>query len=411
MEIQELRDKILEILNIGKETPFSDNVLCQMLKKRRNKYHSDNITDDVLKEDFDKNFIELDRLYKDFTNAIIGEKQSNEIILVSKDLDYIETKKENIELEETLKTLKQENQQQEKTIKDLKDRIKIVSRDSILKERESLINAIKPKKKDYFKTLGVIASLTLGLNILTKFESISYVLRESFSVNANYVLLSLFSIICIMFLYNLIREHIINNISLSICTVKFVRDFKNYYEKIEREREIEVEIETDYYFENYCEDKYARREYFERRERNRERQKERDYYYENYCENINEKRNYFEKREREKERDYYLENYKDVNVRRYYLNKKRCGDFSESDVLNYITHKFKIKQGFINWLYKKMFNIYNDATLETLKKIFILELQNNKLIRLGAVYELEQQYIIIRQHIEKENGEVYLKEY
>ena len=371
METQELRDKVLEFLNVSKETSFSDDELCQMLKKKRANHHSDKTIDDDLKEDFDKKFIELDRLYKDFTKAKVKENQSAEIVLVSKDLDYFETKQENIELEETIEDLKQENQKQEKIILDLNNSIKIVSRDSILKERESLINAIKPQKKDYFKTLGIIASLTLGLNILTKFENISNVLRESFSVNANYILISLFSIICILFLYNLMREYIISNISLSICTAKFTRDFREYHEHEKRKY-------------------YEERKYYENKKNNYAEGKEfREYYYEpEYKEYLD-------------EFNFYSKCYQRLHE-----------GFSESSVLNYITLNFKLKRRFLNLLYKYILNIYNDATLETLKQIFILELLNKKFIRLGAVYEFEQQYIIIRQQVEKaENGEVYLKEY
>ena len=100
MEIQDLRDKILETLNIGKETSFSDDELCQMLKKKRAKYHSDKMQDNDLKEDFDKKFIELDKLYKDFTKAIVRENQSAEIALLS--TYFVETKKENAKLEDTI---------------------------------------------------------------------------------------------------------------------------------------------------------------------------------------------------------------------------------------------------------------------------------------------------------------------
>jgi hypothetical protein len=230
MEIQELRERILEVLNIEKDTSFSDDELCQMLKKKRAKFHPDKTQDSDLKEDFDKKFIEVDDLYKKFTNVKVKENQLSEIVLISKDLDYFETKEENIKLEETVESLKKENIKKEKTISDLKNCIEIISKESILKERESLINSIKPQKKDYFKPLGIIASLTLGLNLLTKFENISNILRESFRINANYILLSLFSIICVIYIYNLIREHLIKNVSLSICTTKFVRDFgKNRY--------------------------------------------------------------------------------------------------------------------------------------------------------------------------------------
>lgn len=318
MEIQELRERILEVLSIDKNTSFTDDELCQMLKKKRVKYHSDKMTDTDLKADFDKKFIELDTLYKAFTKEKVKENQSTEIVLQTKELDYFETKQENIELEETIENLKNENLKNEKIISDLKNSIKIVSRESILKERESLINTIKPRKRDYFKTLGVIASLTIGLNILTKFQSISTVLRESFRVNANYILIILFSIICILYIYNLIREYLIKNKSLSICTANFVREF----------------------------------------------------------------------------------------------GKARYSNFSESDVFNYISDKLKSKKGFVNWIYRKIFNIYNDSTLEVLKQIFILELLNKKSIRLGEIYELEQKYIIVRQYVDKtENGEVYLKEH
>ena len=94
------------------------------------------------------------------------------------------------------------------------------------------------------------------------------------------------------------------------------------------------------------------------------------------------------------------------------FGKARYSNFSESDVFNYISDNLKSKKGFVNWIYREVFNIYNDSTLEVLKQIFILELLNKKSIRLGEIYELEQKYIIVRQYVDKtENGEVYLKEH
>ena len=399
MEIQELRDKACELLKIEKEVSFTDDQLYQMLKKKRASYHPDKMPDDILKEDYDKKFIEIDELFKDFAKTKVNEHQLAEVALLPNDkFEYFQTEQENIRLEEAIKHLEKENQDKEQIILDLNNSIKIVSRESLLKERESLINAIKPKKKGYFTTLGVVGVLTLGLNVLTKFGDISSVLNKSFSVNANFVLLSTFAVICILFFYNLIREYLINSMSLSLCTLQSAVSFKKEQEEIElHEKEQYANQDFEYY--RYEEDQ------------------EHDF---NKIYNVDSDPKY-----------YYRIFYRDFFTKKYekcrYFDKKKSGDFSESDVFFHIKRKIKFGEnsfGFysrlsflhslkitLRLMYVKFFNICNDTTLERFKNIFILELLNKNVIRFGAASEFEQQYIIIRQHLEKtENGEVYLKE-
>jgi hypothetical protein len=318
MDYSELRNKVLEALKISNSTSFSDEDLCQMLNKKRIQHHSDKIQDEELKVDFDKKFMEFDQLYKDFTREKVREAQSKEVALISNELDFFQTKQENIDLETENSNLKAENLKKDNIIKNLDDSIKIVSRESLLKEREALVLTLKPVRKSYIGTLGIIAGLTIGINILTKLESVGNILQDSFRVNANYVLLTLFSIICLIYIYNLVRESLIKQLSLSVCTVGFSRAF--------------------------VKDKYS--------------------------------------------------------------------SFSDSNVYDFINSNLKGRKTFINWIYNRVFNLYNDTTIEVLKQIFILELLNKKVIRLGEVYGLERKYLIIMQYVEKnKNGEVFLKEY
>jgi len=318
MDIIEIRKRVLEALNINGETSFTDEELSQMLNKKRHNHHSDKIVDEDLKEDFDQKFIEFDKLYKEFTKAKVRDNKSKEVALISTELDLFQTKQDNVELEDIISRLNAELEKKNSKIGELENSILIVSRDSILKERESLINSIKPKKQNYFKILGIIASLTLGLNILTKFGNISDILSKSFNVNANYILLSLFTIISLTYIYSQIREFIAKTISREICTVSTIKKF---------------------------------------------------------------------------------------------VSKVRA-DFTEFDVYDFLEEYFKQRKGIKNWIYKKIFKAYNESTIETFKQIFILELLNKKVIRIGAVFDLEQKYMMIRQFVEKkENGEVILKEY
>ncbi len=230
MEITEIREKVLKALELEGHTEFSDEDLSKMLKKKRKKYHSDKTQDEDFKTEFNDKFIEFNNLLKEFTVAKINETENTTAIaLVSDNLDYYQTKKENLELEEALSDLQTDNENKKKVIESLENSIKIVSRESILQERAALISSIKPKRKDYLTPLGIIGGLTLGLNALTKLENISTILRESFRVNANYILLTLFVIICLLFIYNLIKEMIVKNISLEVCSANVIREFAKSY--------------------------------------------------------------------------------------------------------------------------------------------------------------------------------------
>lgn len=318
MESSELRQKVLKALGLDDDVAFSDEVLGQMLKKKRAKYHPDKMPDDDLKEDFDNKFIEYNNLYREFTESKVKETELMIVPTLSQDLDYYQTKQENIELEDEVIELKKEKAKKDNEINNLKNAIKIVSRDSIIKERESLIHSIKSQNKRYLSVLGIIAGLTLGVNILSKFGEISNILNDSFQININYVLISLFSVICIIYIYKLIKESIIQKLSQTICSSYFFRKF----------------------------------------------------------------------------------------------GKDRYSNFSETDVVEFIESELKTKKGITSCIYGLIFNVYEKNTIEVLKQIFIFELFSRNLIRFGETYGLEQKYLIIRQHTERDDdGNVYIKEY
>lgn len=230
----QIKQDILEFLDIRDENNFSDIELFKLLDKKRKATHPDRTTDDDVKKEYEEKIKTANELYEKFGKFIKDESSNNTYLQIYDNeisLDYVMVKFENDELKEENKKLISEIENLKKELKQQKKLIKSLNSKKIAEETEKLKDVYKPQKNNLL-ILGISAIVGILLQLLSQTEkAIAIYMKYLPGLNPNllnYITLGLLSIITFIFLTSYIKRYIIHHWSEKVKSTEFISELFDY---------------------------------------------------------------------------------------------------------------------------------------------------------------------------------------
>ena len=195
-------ERVKNILQIDNNSPLE---LLQLLRKYRNSFHPDKFTDEKVKDQAGKKFIEIGTLIQEL-DSLIQQEQINKS---PKELALYEPLYDNTSLQSKLDLSLEENKILNSKIDNLQNLIKDLENE--LKEKESkviegkqaeLVKLYRPSNNRLF-SITILLALTGLIPVLTKIESISNIIRKYAPFTTTQINMFMFIIFISMIVFSL----------------------------------------------------------------------------------------------------------------------------------------------------------------------------------------------------------------
>lgn len=231
---EQIKQEILEFLDIRDENNFSDIELFKLLDKKRKATHPDRSTDEDVKKEYEEKIKVANELYEKFGKFIKDESTSNTSLQIYDNeisLDYVMVKFENDELRNENAKLQSEIENLKKEIKQQKKSIKALNSKKIAEETEKLKEVYKPQKSNLL-ILGISAIAGILLQLLSNTEKAVAVYAKYLpGINPNilnYITLALLLAIIVIFLTSYLKRYIVHHWTERVKSTEFTIQLFDY---------------------------------------------------------------------------------------------------------------------------------------------------------------------------------------
>ena len=221
-------ERVKEVLDIPNETDLSEGSLYKLLEKKRNEYHPEKATNGEEKEEFEEKCKEYNRLLKELGKFINQKpiRTSNELAFYEQNYAVIESKHENLLLQEKIDLLNKEIKTYKHQVSELEKEITRLQNDQIEKETKKLLELYKPKKINLY-AIGLVALLGILFNILLQIEKIANLFAKYApflnEVSITYITLSLLIIFSGIILRKYLQEKTVDSWIKKVSLTSFQR--------------------------------------------------------------------------------------------------------------------------------------------------------------------------------------------
>ncbi|MTB53903.1 hypothetical protein [Lewinella sp. W8] len=219
--MEEILERVKKALDIRESTDLSDTQLYKLLEKTRNRYHPDKTTNIDAKVDYEEKFKELTELLEEFGKHITSKpiNHVHELVRVENNFDLIESKQENLRLEQKNNNLNKEIDLCKARIKELNDEITLLRNNNAEKETKKLLELYKLNRVNVY-AIGLIAILGLLFNLLLQVEKVANLFAKYAPFlnegTVSYATLLLLAISSGLLLRKYLQEKIVDNWSKKI---------------------------------------------------------------------------------------------------------------------------------------------------------------------------------------------------